>query len=52
MTNDERAERLDRIRAERAAVSRAPTIQSESVYRILAACLDANAKEHPTVRTS
>jgi hypothetical protein len=38
------AERIARLQAERVAVGRSPTIQSEAVYRLLAAVIDANRK--------
>jgi hypothetical protein len=41
MTDDEHRQRIERIRAERAAAGRAPHIESESVYRLLGAVVDA-----------
>ena len=45
MTPEERAARTARIRAERVARGQEPTIQSPAVYRLLAACLTANAEK-------
>lgn len=45
ISDAEHAARIARIRAERAAIGRPPTIQSAAVYRLLAAVLDtATAK--------
>jgi hypothetical protein len=49
MTNDEHAERVARIHAERVAAGRAPTIQSEALYRLLSACIDANDRKSAAV---
>ncbi len=43
MTDAEHAVRIAAIKAQRAAAGKAPTIQSESVYRLLSAVVDANA---------
>ena len=43
-------ERIDRIRQERAAAGKEPTIQTPSVYALLAACLDAAANNAPTTK--
>jgi hypothetical protein len=41
----QRAERIARIRAERAAAGRGPYIETESVYALLAAVLSADEPE-------
>jgi hypothetical protein len=41
LSDDQHAARIARIKAERAARGQQPTIQSEAVYRLLSAVLDA-----------
>lgn len=45
MTDDQHAERIARIRAERAAIGRGPFIESLAVYLVLDAILSANDKK-------
>lgn len=47
VSEEEHAKFLARIRAERAAIGRAPYIESPAGYLLLAAILDANAKKAP-----
>jgi hypothetical protein len=46
MTDEEHAARVSRIQAERAALGRAPTIQSPAPYRLLAAVLDTTTAKN------
>jgi hypothetical protein len=50
LTEEEHAARIARIRKERAAAGLPPYIESEAVYRLLAAIIDANRAVNPAER--
>jgi hypothetical protein len=48
IADQEHAERIARLQAQRVAAGRSPLIQSEAVYRLLTAVIDANERKPVT----